>query len=136
MKKKNMHRESARRLFTRTSQEAKAALQRALENEAGTKREIARTTKKCPKAGCANKIERNEGCGHFKCSMCKTEFCWACKVIWPAGKALHLRGCRIGTKSTIGKEKLDKTGYAVGWDKDAGYDLALDAGLWLITTQQ
>lgn len=109
-----------------------ATQKRLLENEVGTKREIARTTKKCPKAGCCNKIERNDGCGHFTCQMCRTEFCWCCKVIWKAGVVLHLIGCKIGTKRQISVGQLDKTGYGVGWDKDDGYDLTLDDGLWLI----
>ena len=64
--------------------------------------------------------------------MCKTEFCWCCKVIWKNKKALHLVGCRIGTKSQVEKWRLDQTGYAVGWDRDEGYDLSLDKGLWLV----
>jgi hypothetical protein len=128
----------------RAAREAQEAERRARETDRrarkredeATQQEIARITKKCPKARCGNKIERNEGCGHFTCRKCQTEFCWSCKVIWKGGKALHLRGCRIGTTSTIAKEYLDTTGYAVGWDKDRGYDLSLDHGLWLIDTQQ
>ncbi len=63
--------------------------------------------------------------------MCDTEFCWGCKVIWKDRKALHLVGCKIGTSTQIEKGDLDQTGYAVDWDKDEGYDLSLDEGLWL-----
>jgi hypothetical protein len=59
-----------------------------------------------------------------------TEFCWCCKVIWK-DRALHLVGCKIGTKSQVEKRRLDQTGYAVGWDRDEGYDFSLDKGLWL-----
>ncbi|PVH83268.1 hypothetical protein DL98DRAFT_616638 [Cadophora sp. DSE1049] len=114
----------------------KASAHKARENETATKREIARTTKKCPKAGCGNKIERNDGCGHFTCKKCSTEFCWCCKVIWKNKKVLHLAGCQIGSRSTTSKASLDKTGYAVGWDADLGYDVSLDKGLWLIEGHQ
>ncbi|KAK0123378.1 hypothetical protein ONS96_010369 [Cadophora gregata f. sp. sojae] len=126
---KNQQRQAAIKVF-------EASAHRARENETATKREIARTTKKCPKAGCGNKIERNEGCGHFTCKKCSTEFCWCCKVIWKNKQVLHLAGCKIGTKSTTSKASLDRTGYAVGWDTDLGYDVSLDQGLWLIEGHQ
>ncbi|KAF8847813.1 hypothetical protein BDZ45DRAFT_754513 [Acephala macrosclerotiorum] len=129
---KTNRKESAARIFSEAAKKAEEAQRQARDNEAGTKREIARTTKKCPKAGCCNKIERNDGCGHFTCKMCLTEFCWCCKVIWKNNNVLHLVGCRIGTKSQVEKSKLDQAGYAVGWDRDEGYDLSLDKGLWLL----
>jgi hypothetical protein len=65
--------------------------------------------------------------------MCLTEFCWCCKVIWKnSNSPQHLVGCRIGIKTQLKKSSLDQTGYAVGWDKDEGYDLKLDEGLWLL----
>ena len=33
-------------------------------------------TKKCPK--CRNAIEKNEGCIHMTCPICRNEFCWGC----------------------------------------------------------
>ncbi|KAG4441754.1 hypothetical protein IFR05_002745 [Cadophora sp. M221] len=128
-KQKNQQRQAAIQTF-------EASAQRARENEAATKLEIARTTKKCPKAGCGNKIERNEGCGHFTCRNCSTDFCWSCKVIWKNKRVLHLAGCRIGLRSTTTKASLDKNGYAPGWDQDIGYDISLDKGLWLIEGHQ
>lgn len=130
--KKANQKKSASRILSEAAKRAEEAQRRAREDEAGTRREIARTTKKCPKKGCCNKIERNDGCGHFTCKMCATEFCWCCKVIWKDGRVLHLVGCRIGTRSQVEKSTLDLSGYAVGWDKDEGYDLSLDNGLWLI----
>lgn len=128
---------SAKRVLLDSAKKAEEAQKRALENEAGTMREMLRISKKCPKKGCPNKIERKAGCGHFTCPMCKTEFCWGCKVIWAKGsdgnpKPLHLNGCRIGTTNQVPKIRLDQTGYAPGWDVDKGYDLSLDAGLWLL----
>ena len=93
---------------------------------------VNRITKKCPKAGCGMRIERIEGCAHFRCKNCNVEFCWVCKVIWPQGKPLHVDGCRLGTKSRTPRSKLDLSQYASGWDKDEGYDLFLDMDKQLI----
>ena len=122
---KDRQREAARRVLQEKEQQKKST-------ESATRREVARTTKKCPKAGCNNKIERNEGCGHFTCNVCKTEFCWICKVIWKNKVPLHLTGCKIGTTRTIERRNLNTVGYASGWDKDPGYDVSLDEGVWLI----
>jgi hypothetical protein len=130
--KETNQKKAALRIFSESARKAEETQRRAREDEPGTKREIARTTKKCPKAGCCNRMERDGGCGHFTCKLCKTEFCWCCKVIWKDNKALHLVGCRIGTKRQVGKSRLDQTGYARGWDRDEGYDLNLDKGLWLL----
>jgi hypothetical protein len=131
---KALQREAAARALSKAAQDAAETQRKRREKEADTKREIARTTKKCPKAGCANPIERNAGCGHFTCKSCGTEFCWSCKVIWKNRRAQHLAECRIpGTSSTVAKDSLDLNGYAPGWDKDEGYDLSLDKGVWLIT---
>jgi hypothetical protein len=139
--KKMQQKELAQRVFSTAAQKAareKAeAERRAREREeAANQREKARTTKKCPKASCAKRIERNEGCGHMTCHQCKTDFCWSCKVIWKGGNALHVYGCRIGNTRMITRDKLDTTGYASGWDQDRGYDLSLDRGVWLIDTHQ
>lgn len=46
-----------------------------LENEFG---EWAETTKthKCPR--CKSRIEKNDGCQHMTCGLCKYEWCWVC----------------------------------------------------------
>lgn len=132
--KTSNQKKSAFRILSESAKKAEEARRRERQNEAGTEREKARTTKRCPKAGCCNRIERNGGCGHFTCGMCLTEFCWCCKVIWKSSSSpQHLVGCRIGIKTQLQKSSLDQTGYAVGWDKDEGYDLKLDEGLWLLS---
>lgn len=106
--------------------------------DAAARAEIARKTKMCPKIGCGTSIERKEGCAHFKCEKCKSEFCWVCKVIWPKGKALHLNTCRLGTKSKVSRSRLALADYSAKWDQDKGYDYSLDSdsGLMLIASQQ
>lgn len=101
------------------------------ENVPGTLRQIALTTKMCPKAGCRTRIERDHGCAHFRCRNCSTEFCWCCKVIFEGGTGLHLDTCRLGTRSTISRDRLNTAGYTVGWDVDDGYDTSRDTDLWI-----
>jgi hypothetical protein len=106
--------------------------------DAAARAEIARKTKMCPKASCGTSIERKEGCAHFKCEKCKSEFCWVCKVIWPKGNPLHLNTCRLGTKSKVPRYRLALADYSATWDQDKGYDYSLDSdsGLMLIASQQ
>jgi hypothetical protein len=126
---KERQKANAKRIF-------KQAKFKAVENEGATIRLMSATTKKCPKEGCAVKIQRKTGCSHFICERCKTHFCWACKVIWKNKQALHLNTCKYGTKTTVSMASLDKSDYAPGWDVDQGYDTANDEGLWLPESQQ
>ncbi|OMJ78962.1 hypothetical protein SteCoe_21137 [Stentor coeruleus] len=45
--------------------------------------ELGKNVKRCPK--CSYKIEKNEGCNHMICIMCKSEFCWLCGIRWYLG---------------------------------------------------
>uniref|UniRef100_A0A3Q2ZJX7 E3 ubiquitin-protein ligase parkin n=1 Tax=Kryptolebias marmoratus TaxID=37003 RepID=A0A3Q2ZJX7_KRYMA len=41
---------------------------------------IEESTKRCPR--CLVPVERNGGCMHMQCSLCRTEWCWLCGVAW------------------------------------------------------
>ena len=49
-------------------------------NESETANWILANTKKCPK--CTTRIEKNQGCNHMNCKLCKYEFCWICMGSW------------------------------------------------------
>lgn len=49
-------------------------------NESETANWILANTKKCPK--CNTRIEKNQGCNHMNCKLCKYEFCWICMGSW------------------------------------------------------
>lgn len=49
-------------------------------NESETANWILANTKKCTQ--CNARIEKNQGCNHMVCKMCKYEFCWICMGSW------------------------------------------------------
>mmetsp|Transcript_7976 Transcript_7976/g.9120 ORF Transcript_7976/g.9120 Transcript_7976/m.9120 type:complete len:558 (-) Transcript_7976:1248-2921(-) len=49
-------------------------------NESETANWIIANTKKCPK--CNARIEKNQGCNHMTCRICKHDFCWICMGPW------------------------------------------------------
>ena len=52
----------------------------------------------CPNRNCNMPIERNRGCNHFQCTMCKVHFCWLCKdfqVIFPIKMNQNFHVCRL-----------------------------------------
>ncbi|PPQ92126.1 hypothetical protein CVT25_007957 [Psilocybe cyanescens] len=48
--------------------------------------------KQCP--GCSIAIEKDEGCNHMVCTMCKTHVCWVCMKTFPNGAGIyaHMQG--------------------------------------------
>ncbi|CAK7226118.1 hypothetical protein SCUCBS95973_006091 [Sporothrix curviconia] len=145
------------RLTSETAVQQRQAAQNAVDRLAAQMREntrstqlvIASTTKRCPRLGCRAPIQRDEGCGHMTCRRCRTEFCWACKVIWKVAAGtvqgaeadhvscigtlspLHLTTCKLASQRTIERRRLNKALYAHRWDEDRGYDESLDVDLWL-----
>lgn len=49
-------------------------------DESETANWITAHTKICP--NCKRSIEKNGGCNHMTCSLCKYEFCWVCNDQW------------------------------------------------------
>mmetsp|Transcript_16160 Transcript_16160/g.22268 ORF Transcript_16160/g.22268 Transcript_16160/m.22268 type:complete len:639 (-) Transcript_16160:209-2125(-) len=49
-------------------------------NESETANWILANTRKCP--SCNTRIEKNQGCNHMTCRLCKHEFCWICMGNW------------------------------------------------------
>jgi ariadne-1 len=49
-------------------------------SESETANWILVNTKKCPK--CSQRIDKNDGCNHMTCKMCKHDFCWICLDKW------------------------------------------------------
>ncbi|XP_069579864.1 E3 ubiquitin-protein ligase parkin isoform X1 [Brachyistius frenatus] len=41
---------------------------------------IQESTKRCPQ--CSVPVERNGGCMHMQCPLCRSEWCWLCGVSW------------------------------------------------------
>jgi hypothetical protein len=130
------NREHQRRAARATLEARQRAL---LDGTAETEAQKIRITKRCPKAGCGNRIERAGGCNHMQCDGmygCGTHFCWVCKVIWleNGSRRQHLDTCdpRLGSVATrIPRAKLDAEAeeglYAGEWDADPGYDFSLDS---------
>jgi ariadne-1 len=57
-----------------------AAWQKKEKDESETATWLTANTKDCPK--CNRSIEKNGGCNHMTCSLCKHEFCWVCMDPW------------------------------------------------------
>ncbi|KAF4616334.1 hypothetical protein D9613_008633 [Agrocybe pediades] len=52
--------------------------------------------KSCP--GCNIGIEKDEGCNHMMCTVCKTHICWVCMKTFPNGEGIygHMRSVHGG----------------------------------------
>lgn len=57
-----------------------AAWNEKCSNESETANWFVANTKKCPQ--CKTHIEKNQGCNHMHCNMCKFDFCWICLGKW------------------------------------------------------
>lgn len=40
------------------------------------------TGKYCPNKKCHTYMEKNHGCNHMQCAVCKEYFCWNCHMLW------------------------------------------------------
>lgn len=71
------------------------------EDDSETAHWLTANTKDCPK--CKFGIEKNGGCNHMTCRICKYDFCWICETDWnrPAGD-----GCHVCTKFNYDDTKL------------------------------
>ena len=77
---------------------------------------IVANTKKCPK--CDARIEKNQGCMHMTCRMCRHGFCWTCLHPWAAeGHTWNHADCnkyiapeeeRVSVSATRGKAVLER----------------------------
>ncbi|KAG9391716.1 IBR domain [Carpediemonas membranifera] len=50
------------------------------QSDEGTKRWLQIHSKKCPR--CGTMIEKDRGCNHMTCKLCRHEFCWMCQRPW------------------------------------------------------
>ncbi len=100
------------------------------EDESETANWIIVNTKRCPK--CGVRIEKNQGCMHMKCGVCKHEFCWVCTGDW----AMHgqktggyyacnrYTGQKTQGRGVPGSRPGKKGAGASALDKDAEENLA------------
>ncbi|KAK3988850.1 hypothetical protein QBC44DRAFT_382023 [Cladorrhinum sp. PSN332] len=121
--------ETMRKKWDKMRDSAKQAVERKRielrEKKKATEELMAKITKLCPKKYCGIRIERKSGCAHMTCPSCRSEFCWACKVIWVQG-IRHLDTCPMARVRKIGLSQLDKRHYADGWQDDGRYDTSRD----------
>ena len=72
-------------------------------NESETANWILANTKKCPK--CAARIEKNQGCNHMTCKICKHDFCWICLQPWQDHGGGYYKCNRFVSKEEVGAQK-------------------------------
>jgi ariadne-1 len=63
---------------------------------------IVSNTKDCPK--CSRSIEKNGGCNHMTCSLCRHEFCWICLGDW-AKHGSDYYNCNRYKEKDVDKER-------------------------------
>ncbi|KAL0897182.1 hypothetical protein Bca101_081143 [Brassica carinata] len=68
---------------------------------------ILANTKPCP--SCKRQIEKNQGCNHMMCSICKHHFCWACLDPLDNHKSCHnFKGNETEVKRERAKKAIDR----------------------------
>lgn len=80
---------------------------------------ILANTKRCPK--CAVSIEKNMGCQHMTCKMCRHEFCWVCMGNW-----LNHNSCnRYVEQNNVSAAKNNLARYLHCYERYVGHDSSL-----------
>jgi ariadne-1 len=75
---------------------------------------IVSNTKKCPK--CKNRIEKNGGCMHMSCKMCRHGFCWHCLQPWEArGHTWNHANCSVHIPAGAQKDEEDTVADLERW---------------------
>nr|VDD14436.1 unnamed protein product [Brassica rapa] len=67
---------------------------------------ILANTKPCP--SCKRQIEKNQGCNHMRCSICKHSFCWACLDPLNNHKSCHNFRGETEVKREMAKKAIDR----------------------------
>ncbi|KAG2285836.1 hypothetical protein Bca52824_045440 [Brassica carinata] len=67
---------------------------------------ILANTKPCP--SCKRQIEKNQGCNHMRCSICKHRFCWACLDPLNNHKSCHNFRGETAVKREMAKKAIDR----------------------------
>jgi ariadne-1 len=107
-----------------------SAWQEKCQSESETANWILANTKKCPKCNC--RIEKNQGCNHMNCKMCRFEFCWICMGDW-AQHGQNTGGyykCNkydptVTADSTVERAKAELDRYLHYYQRYHGHDSAL-----------
>ncbi|KAI4831225.1 hypothetical protein E4T44_09621 [Aureobasidium sp. EXF-8845] len=78
-----------------TCEEYQATLHRNTETDEQSQREVDKCSKPCPQ--CRVPIQKNSGCDHMTCKMCRHQFCWVCAApymdIANRGNHHHEKSC-------------------------------------------
>ncbi|EMC91631.1 hypothetical protein BAUCODRAFT_299438 [Baudoinia panamericana UAMH 10762] len=77
---------------------------RQVVEEQDSAKAVERVAKLCP--ACGRKLEKNGGCDHMTCQICRHEFCWSCLAhyspILTIGNSAHEESCRYHSRNLPG----------------------------------
>lgn len=101
------------------------------QSESETANWILANTKKCPKCNC--RIEKNQGCNHMSCKMCRFEFCWICMGDWSEHgqntggyyKCNKYDPAAASSDSTVERAKAELDRYLHYYQRYHGHDSSL-----------